>query len=59
MLDVQLHCSRELHISVDSTWVDEAGAKQRIVPIENNNSFVVFWLLLRGKPDFFVSELTE
>lgn len=38
---------------------EEGAAEQGVVPIEDDAGLVVLWLLLRGDPNFIVSQLGE
>ena len=38
---------------------DKACAKQGIVPIKNNSSFVKFWFIKWSQPDFLVCQLAQ
>jgi hypothetical protein len=49
----------ELNLSVNSARVNETCAKQGVVPIEYNSGLVIFGLLLRSEPNFFISQFAH
>jgi hypothetical protein len=51
--------SAELNLAVNSARVNKTRAKQGVVPIEDNSGLVIFGLLLRSKPNFFIGQLAH
>ena len=44
----------EGNFAVNAAWVDKASAQERVIPIKNDNGLIVFGLLLRCEPNFFI-----
>ena len=60
VFDLLHHMAWHFGPGVESTCrINETGAQDRVIPVEDNHGFVRLWFLVGGQPDLVVGQLWE